>query len=267
MPALALLRSEEMFFSDLDRTLIYSKRFVSEQEAFKYVPVEMKEGRVISYMTNEAYDLLVKLRKEITFIPVTARKLDEIMRIGFIKDDIPSIMVCEGGKSIYRNGILDKSWELHINDRMGWTTYSRILAEVRFRELMEETCNSPVWNINEFMLMTKVTDWSDVQKLKIEKMIPWFEAKLINIHIHERKVYFVPKAITKGYAIQYVLKEFYGKSVSAGDTDMDATMFSRTSYHIAPKHHTIPNEVHFLTEKNGIEAAEDILKYAIENLS
>jgi len=75
-----------MFFTDLDRTIIFSHRFVTNKEDPFLVPVEVKEGREISYMRLSSYMLLKILRCDSLFVPVTARKYDEIMRISFVKE-------------------------------------------------------------------------------------------------------------------------------------------------------------------------------------
>lgn len=68
------------FISDLDRTLIYSKRAIQESDpeyCKNLIPIEYKDGRVISYMNKNAYDKLQKLiqYEEFKFLPCTMRTL------------------------------------------------------------------------------------------------------------------------------------------------------------------------------------------------
>jgi hydroxymethylpyrimidine pyrophosphatase-like HAD family hydrolase len=255
-----------MFFSDLDRTLIYSKRFIKDIKV-PIVVVEKKEEREISYMTETSHEALQDLRNQTTFVPVTARKWDEIMRINFIREQVPSIIVCEAGRAIYRNGKRDYFWDIHIECLMNLRKTKRKEAFERFNKEMKRM-GYPSWNINEYMLMTKVEGWTDEQRDFIEKMIPWFYQKGLLLLIQERKVYLIPTNITKHYAMRY-LKHLYhpNETVSSGDADMDAGMFDVTTYSIAPLHHTIKSDISSpVTSQSGILAGEEIIAFAKSKL-
>lgn len=73
-----------IYASDLDRTLIFSHRFLDEHKYNKkIVLVEDKDGKEISYMSELAYNKLQEINnnKDITFIPTTTRSLEEYNRI------------------------------------------------------------------------------------------------------------------------------------------------------------------------------------------
>lgn len=81
-----------------------------------------------------------------------------------------------------------------------------------------------------------------------------------------RKIYLTPKEIEKGASIVY-LKSKIGKhsfSISAGDSELDRSMFNHTDTYICPNDHTIKsigNPV--VTVASGIDAGEEILDYVL----
>lgn len=255
-----------MFFSDLDRTLIYSKRFkVSNQDDL--VAVEQKDGRFISYMTPIAYRSLMELKDKNLFVPVTARKWDEIMRIGFIRDEIPEWIICEAGRSIYYKGKRYEPWDHEIEKTMkhGIPKVDNV-AYQKFRYLMERI-GYPAWSINEYMWMTKVEGWTNDLRDVVQNEIGWFINHGCSLLIQERKVYLTPLSITKAKAVKYLIRELQPeKTVSSGDAEMDYEMFRETHSYIAPKHHTICQNVYSVTEYSGIQAAEEIILFANKQL-
>lgn len=255
-----------MFFTDLDRTIIYSKRFIKGIDE-PLVVVEMKEGREISYMTKRSISLLEEIRSCTQFIPVTARKWDEIMRIDFIANDVPAVMVCEAGRSIYLNGKRDTSWDEHIHQMMDSRSQNINIAFERFKTEMNKL-GYPAWEINEYMWMTKVEGWKEEVRSYVEEMTDWFSEKDCLLQIQERKVYLIPTKISKGAAVRYLLDRYQPeKSLSSGDAEMDRGMFEQTLYQVAPKHHTIScTDSVMVTTATGLYAGEEILSIAKEKL-
>ena len=101
------------FISDLDRTLIYSKRAIQESDpeyCKNLIPIEYKDGRVISYMNKNAYDKLQKLiqYEKFKFLPCTMRTLQQTQRISFIKD--VKYYFTDGGINLYNKGNLCTSY-------------------------------------------------------------------------------------------------------------------------------------------------------------
>lgn len=98
---------EKIFFiTDLDRTIIHSKHK-------GYKCVEKLGDKEITYMTDYAYDKLQELlkREEFIFIPCTMRNINQTLRVDFIRDYNPKIIICTNGAQIYIDGKLDKAWD------------------------------------------------------------------------------------------------------------------------------------------------------------
>ena len=60
-------------FSDLDRSIIYSKRFLGEDKS--ELEIEIYKNENISYISKKTVKLIKQLQKNIEFIPVSAQKL------------------------------------------------------------------------------------------------------------------------------------------------------------------------------------------------
>ena len=72
-----------IFASDLDRTLIYSKRALDEfgvPEGLLLVPVEQKDGDSVAFMTETSYLQLKELANQSLFVPVTTRTTEQFKR-------------------------------------------------------------------------------------------------------------------------------------------------------------------------------------------
>lgn len=256
-----------MFFTDLDRTIIFSKRFVNDKNRDSLILVEEKEGRSISFMNSTAFQLLKKIRKNRSFVPVTARKYEEIMRISFIREDVPEWMICESGRAIYHRGKRLTEWDTMLEKNLNVMQDSIKEAHSKFNDLFKQKYKTRTWHINQEMVMGKTEGLSQEQLVELESSTDWFEKKGCLLHIQQRKVYLIPRPISKANAIAFLIQKLKPVcTISAGDADMDAGMFEKTTYAFAPRHHTIqtmPSHVG-ISKGNGVDAGEHILSAVIE---
>lgn len=257
----------KLFFTDLDRTIIFSKRFVDD-DTEKLIPVERNGERIISYMTPEAHNLLRIIHKHSAFIPVTARKLDEILRIGFVKDMLPEWMICESGRVIYHKGERLAEWDDIIESNTVSLGESVALAQKLFRQILEEKHDCRVWNINDEMIMAKTDGLPEEAFNDLREREEQFRKYGCILFLQQRKAYLIPSFISKANAVKYLTQKLNLRTtVSAGDADMDAGMFEVTTHSVAPAHHTIQSRLNTVTMSTGLEAGESILEYALEKLA
>jgi hydroxymethylpyrimidine pyrophosphatase-like HAD family hydrolase len=255
-----------MFTTDLDRTIIFSKRFLTTDNEMSLIPIEEKEGRIISYMTKVAYEKLNYLRKNFSFIPATARKFDEIMRINFIREDIPEWMICESGRVIYHNGSRWGEWDLYLSQKLQKEKQTILKAHDLFDDILKEYQIVP-WYINESMKMAKTDKLTDEDRIALEKFTEEFSKLGCFLYLQQRKIYLMPKVISKRNAVAFLIKHLQPTvSISAGDAEMDCGMFEVTKHSIAPKHHTISTTPPVITNQHGVYAGEEIISFALENL-
>ena len=94
--------------SDLDRTLIYSKRAIQElgdPPEQGLTPVERKENKWIGFMTENSFAALGELCRQHLFLPITTRTIDQFKRITIFQKDFPlSYAITNNGANILLNG-------------------------------------------------------------------------------------------------------------------------------------------------------------------
>ncbi|BBE30603.1 hypothetical protein OSSY52_07440 [Tepiditoga spiralis] len=245
-----------MFFSDLDRTLIYSNKFEINNE----VLIEEKNGEAISYISSKTLFLLKKLCNKNLFVPVTTRTQEQFERISLFKT---KYAIIENGAKILINGKIDKEWESHIfNSFKNQSTKSDMIfkefekykgnwilkeknVDDEFYYFIIDVNNIPE-NINNFFRFLKINNW--------------------NYSIQGRKMYFIPNFISKEKAVSYVVnKESIKKYFASGDSNLDLNMVLQATYNLIPLHAEI-NRVNGLnfTKKSGIKASEEILEKYIK---
>ena len=81
-----------ILFTDLDNTLIYSKK----TDIAEKIPVELYNGEINSFMSKYSYELLHKLNEMLLIVPITTRTYIQYSRIdlGFN----PKYVLCANGE-------------------------------------------------------------------------------------------------------------------------------------------------------------------------
>lgn len=258
-----------MFFTDLDRTILFSNRFIENEEKADIFVVEEKEGRSISYMKKNAYERLNHLIQQGVFIPSSARTYNEMLRISFIRENLPEWMIAESGRVIYYKGEPLKEWDEQLSKQIDIVHKYIKEAQKMFRYLTEEKCHARTWHVSKEVIMTKTVGINDEQVQELASWSSWFRKRGCILYVQERKAYLIPFLISKANAVEFLIGKLQpDTSISAGDSDMDVGMFDLTTYSIAPLHHTIqklPSHV-LVTKETGLDAGENILSFAMNKL-
>lgn len=256
-------RKYMIYFSDLDRTLIYSEKFIREDK--RQVPIEILEGREISYISNETINLLKRILLERKFIPTTTRSIEQFKRIQFAKYgiDFEYSIVTNGGNILYKGEILNEYTEV-VKERLKSCTD------------LEETMKFFCKNYGETQGITKIRSVDGIffyivvnRESFDEHCLDEFEKTLDNfnwkLYTNGRKMYFIPSVITKEAAIEFLLEYLCEKKFTAlGDSIMDLNMLmvADKSYIPANSYLLQDNENHnaYVSENEGFEGTEEILK-------
>jgi hydroxymethylpyrimidine pyrophosphatase-like HAD family hydrolase len=252
--------------SDLDRTLMYSRRALDElghSSETKLKPVEMKDGSWVGYMTETAFSDLKKLSRESLFIPVTTRTTEQFKRFVIFENEVSlTYAITSNGANILYNGKPLKEW-----------------SEKLFSQLAHEALG-----LDEFLstLLKEGYDF-DGQLKKADKLFFYFilnclpsSIELSDLRAHAasygwrlslqgRKLYFIPKVISKGNALEFICeREGMEAFAGAGDSVLDWDFLQKCRYPFVPKHGELKEHVDAsfitLTNKLGISAGEEILK-------
>ncbi|MGN0638708.1 MAG: HAD family hydrolase [Huintestinicola sp.] len=202
-----------LFLSDLDRTLIFSYKRLTEDN----ICVEEKESKKLSFMTPLSAGLLWEISEKVTFIPITTRSIEQYERISF-PSGMPRLAVCDNGGNLLVNGVPDPIWrkraEEHILPAMAemeriksyWESLPDVYFEVRL--------------VDGTFIFTKSHIPLETLRLTAEKLCP----EKVDLFDNGDKIYAVPKGINKGAALLW-LKEMYGEEmIAAGDSLFDIEM-------------------------------------------
>ncbi len=202
----------ELFFSDLDGTLIFSARDKRPGD----IVIERKDGEEITCVTARQAEILPLLSDVV--IPLTSRSLAQYRRIK-IPGFSPRYALCSNGGTLLVDGAPDEEW----------LSRSRELVKPaadeleRFRAILEsdENRSFEIRLVDGFFLVTK----SERPDKTLELL---GESGLCDRFVTNRTVYVVPKALGKGEAVRRFTERFPEKLriTCAGDAPIDAPMLS-----------------------------------------
>jgi len=274
-----MMEESMLFASDLDQTLIYShKTFISKEIDEQIRPVERLDDRFISYMTHRALCKLSEVSKRVLFVPVTTRTKLQYQRINFLDYDIThQYAVTSNGGTIFSEGVEDKDWSQLVLEGRDNCLAARDLID-KFDEI-----SHPSWVIkdsgkladNLFYYCLIEREKIPVTELAAFKI--WASENNWELSVQGRKLYLVPLNVNKKAAIYYIQeKEGMSRVVAAGDSSLDLDMLKAADLALAPAHGELYSlylqgtpgleKIRF-TQKNGIEAAEEILESVPWSLS
>lgn len=227
-----------LYASDLDRTIIYSKKFIDEYNTgLEAKPVEYKEDKVVSYIDSDVYDELHKIVKNesISFVPVTSRSSEEYHRIdlGFT----PEYAIIANGGVILHNGEVLDEWNKYVKSKI---KHMEILDMLNLF-MMEFSSVNSVRAVDGCYIFCKTSDPLnfDMEVHELQDMIP----KNWHITRQNNKVYVIPDHISKQIALRWLwhkLKQPY--IVASGDGLLDLGMLSLANKAIIPSHGIILEE-------------------------
>ncbi len=219
-----------VFFTDLDNTMIYSCRHDVGRDK---LCVEIYQGREVSFITTETWELLRRVREQTLLIPVTTRTKEQYNRIDLRIGTPEFALVCNGG-ILLEDGREDSAWYQESR-----ALISDCQEELKTAQLlMEQDRNRSfeVRNIRELFLFTKSE--------KPDNSVKYLESRLdkerVGVFQNGVKVYVLPRKLSKGAAIQRLLNKLKrerkeaGTVIAAGDSEFDISMLQRAELPFAP---------------------------------
>ena len=195
----------DILFTDLDNTLIYSKK----TDIKKRISVEVYKGEDNSFMSKYSYELLKKLHERLLIVPVTTRTYMQYERINL--SIVPKYVLCANGGQLLKNGERQKAFTMLEKDK-------RRIFECR--------------NIDDLFIFTKCDDIEDVVKdLKSE-----LNLDLVEVLYNKEKLYIMPKKLNKADTVRRFINEYKGERIfAAGDTEFDKGMIELADIGFAHK--------------------------------
>ncbi|ALP35931.1 hydrolase [Paenibacillus sp. IHB B 3084] len=263
-----------IYASDLDQTLIYSKRSLGVPlESPGLLPAEQIDGATSAFISEQALQLLKTLPEDVMFMPVTTRTIEQYRRITVFQTELaPAYAVTSNGGNIIVGGEVDREWNRRIHKQVQRDGAHAEEARQVFGQVLHED-----WVVNErfcdelfyaFVIERDRMPLEQVlEKARIMREMGW------EVSIQGRKVYLVPAAVNKQAAVEHIRNLTNGGAVVAsGDSLLDRCLLDYADYAIAPRHGELYREqlrdkleVNYrFTEVSGVYAADEIMAYVHE---
>lgn len=265
--------SRTVVASDLDRTLIYSAAAlaltVPDEQAPRLLTVEVHESRPLSYMTETAARLLVELADTVRFVPATTRTRKQYRRIK-LPGPMPDYAICANGGHLLVGGRTDHDWNAEMRRRLA--DGSAPLGQVRAH--LAATAD-PEWlrkeRVAEDLFAYLVVDRDRLPAGWVKELAAWAEPLGWTVSLQGRKIYAVPKPLSKSAALAEIVRRTGAERVlAAGDSLLDVDLLQAAHIGWTPGHGeladtgwTAPHVVALPT--GGVAAGEQILRHFLTN--
>lgn len=205
-----------ILFSDLDRTIIHSSKFLKESINPEIVEFN-KDKKPISYMEKEALLLLNELSNNLLFIPVTTRSLEQYKRIDL--KITPLYSITSNGGIILKNNERLKSWDDFIKNNISNKNYMEIQDKLKS---INKYLTRELILIDNVFFFSKIDDNNLFElNYELDNILKWYDWTYT---IQGNKIYIMPKFISKENAINYLLQNELSKDnfiITAGDGKLD----------------------------------------------
>lgn len=264
-----------LFASDLDRTLIYSKKSRGHEAPVQELStVEWIDEKAVAFMTNKGLDYFNQLSSDIAFVPVTTRTADQYNRITglFSRRDKPTYAIVSNGAVILENGKPLAEWSDKVKRQLQQecTSIEHVMPQLETyatKEFVLRVMQAETW----FVYM--IIDEETFSVEEFENLSQIFYQQGFTLSHQGRKLYIMPNCINKSTALQFV-KERIGANtvIAAGDSSLDYDMVINADLGFIPCHgeavlkkNLLPPHIN-ITKSSGVLAGEEILKKVNEYL-
>lgn len=240
-----------LYATDLDRTLIYSHRFIDTHETkSEYTLVEKKGDTEISYMSNKVRSKLhdINRNKHVTVVPVTTRSKEEYERVNLgVKT---RFAIIDSGGTILEYGKPMEDWEEYIKENVNMKELAGCAMELN----IAESTNRDSKLIDGKYVFTK-TDRPEIFDTEAEEIAARYPT--IDITRVGSKVYAIPKSFNKAIALRWLqLRLGSDKLLASGDSLLDLPMLAIANYAIVPNHGELV-QCRYVTEGRIIDGGID----------
>lgn len=254
-----------MFATDLDRTIIYSRKALEDLGPSlngQLRAVEKMDGKDIAYMTHKAFKELEEISQDLLLVPVTTRTTNQFKRIFIFEEHIPvKYAITFNGAEILYEGKPLPDWRASISERL--KNNSASLEEIK--DILQKDILHVKGELKSaeglflYYLLEEKLESHQVQEFKrMASAYGW------RVSYQGRKLYFMPNPISKGEAVTFV-KEREGIStlIGAGDSLLDEDFLVKCDHSFIPAHGELAQQnglmTYINTEQQGAFAGEEIL--------
>ena len=256
---------------DLDRTLIYSAAALglggADADAPPLVVAEVYQGAPISFLTRRAEALLAELAQVSVFVPTTTRTLAQYERVRLFEQP-PAFAVTTNGAQIVVDGRPDGDWTVEVAARLAagcapLTDIADHLAKLDDPRFMLSR------RVAEDVFCYLVVNRAELPATFVSDLTAWCEPLGWSVSLQGRKIYAVPRPLTKSAALAEVVRRSGATCLfGAGDSLLDADLLDAADYGVRPAHGELADlgwrrDHVVVTSATGALAAEEILSHLL----
>lgn len=224
-----------LFTSDLDRTLIFSKR--TKLPDIHYKCIEKLDDRNISYISTATYARLTQLHTILDFVPVTTRSLKQYTRLTIFHHNVkPKIEIVANGGVILQNGKVDEVWQQHITQKMATLPLLFEQLQDQYSAIFKAPFVSHIQEVDSIFFNLTINA-NQLSSKELRQFQLELERYKWTCYLQGRKLYVIPRFLTKGAAVQYIKSQHaYDRHIAAGDSLMDLSMLELADTCYIPQH-------------------------------
>ncbi len=254
---------------DLDRTVIYSRTAIDEALAPDAVPplicVEFLDGRPQSFLTAAAGRWLEQLAASAELVPTTTRTLAQYGRVQLPGAPTRYAVTSNGGHIIV-DGRSDAAWRRAVDDRIDsdGAALGDVVAELTRRTRVPWV---RTLRVADDLFCYLVVDLDRLPRTFVQQWSLWCAERNWVVSLQGRKIYALPRALTKQAAVTEVLARAGGdRLIAAGDGALDAGFLSMAAVAIRPRHGELAESGWIadrvtVTDGIGLRAGEEIARW------
>jgi len=259
------MTSQVLVATDLDRTLIYSRVAAGAVSPEDLVPVEHLDGRAISFMTRSGLALLSQLAADHVVVPVTTRTPEQLERVRLPGSPARYAIAANGGVLLV-NGVPDPDWAARVGVAIG---EAASLSEAYAS--LTRACD-PQWakqpRIAAELFCYGVVERASMPAAVLVRLEEWASSAGWVVSLQGRKLYLVPRPLTKSAAVREVARRIGATTtLAAGDSLLDIDMLAAADRGVRPGHGEIAESGWAapwvdVVPTGGVQAGVDILEWA-----
>ncbi|MDN5747313.1 MAG: HAD family hydrolase [Pseudonocardia sp.] len=251
---------------DLDRTVIYSPAALAlstpDHEAPRLLCVEVYRGVPLSFLTERAAAALRRLQETAVVVPTTTRTPEQLARVHLPGPQARYAIAANGGHLLV-DGVPDMGWSAVVRERL---SSCAPLADVRAH--LRARSGGFVLNLRTAsdLFVYAVVDRTALPPGWVDELAAWCDPHGWTVSLQGRKVYAVPRPLTKSAAAREVLARVGADTLlAAGDSLLDADLLAAADRAIRPAHGELHDAGFALghlsvTAARGVAAGEELLE-------
>lgn len=254
--------------TDLDRTLIYSRRALGDDPP-PLRAVEQRDQACASWMTTAAADRYARLAERVVVVPVTTRTPDQWYRVR-LPGPPPEYVVTANGGMLLVAGRPDRSWDATVAAQL-----SRVAPLDEIWRHVSQACR-PEWTVKlrnaHGLFCYALLHRGRVPAGFAAETAGWVEQRGWVQSVQGRRIYWVPRTLSKAAAVVEVARRVgCHEMVAAGDSLLDADLLATADRGLAVRHGelvasgwTMPHVV--VTEHSWVRAGAEVVDWLTAQL-